>query len=1222
MRDNVRHLLRSPLTEGEIRLAPGEYEGPFLIDRPVRLVGTGDYPEAMTLWTRRGPAVIVRSPGVELINLQVELTCSAEVRQHDPVIWYAPGCAPEVSRAQICGRMESMGAMQHGKGWNLPDLIDLGELRAKYPVSLSLVVQSPGPARLWGELTDLMVSPSLLPEGGEHWVQLGFPADKLIRDTLLAGQLVIESAGETRAVWIIGRVLDEELKDWMRERLVLIGRSGRRYGFEPGVVLGREQFAGEPGAELLGERAALVTKEPGGMWSLLQPLATATPLRLNGQPLGVGRRRLLRGGETIEVGEFRLTVEAKNTHLPVQAEGLLDLGRLSARVGAPSPTVQVQIEPGQRHWEGSVRSLVPWLRVPRPDVKGTGGQTVPVLLELGAELFQGGARVLRQPGALAVVGAKESWLIGVQLEVDLAPALTVEPAELDFGAVVSSRPVVYRSLRLRNTGTAPWQGHVICGVPWLSVDRQEVQCASGEVVELTLALTEALETLPEGVTALPAALVIEGSGSRRIVAVRLERVIPVVRLDFSPFKLDWGPVADWKAAAPQIVWARNSGNQEWQGTASCTVNWAVVEAAEVRCPAGGAAAVTVRLTNAVSALPAGEATGLLQLAGEGLNFDLPMRLHLEAPLVEVEPAVLDWVLDDRTALPGGVLRVRNCGGVPWQGRLQSAVPWLRLESETVLCPAGGETTVKVALTSQVNDFFRIPRQVVVDDALELSGPGVAVRVELRLDVRSVGLSRVVSSPAIETGPETTAIPSRQLPRIDFGTLDEVLDSWPACSWRWRNSSRQPVQGTVRSTLPWLEVEPAAFSAQPNEEVAFTARLTEKLLGLRPKRYTVTDGIVLEAGGEAYYGPVQLTLVSTVSFAARTAVGPLIESVAVPAVTKPEVLPVWRIDFGRAEAAELAGMQRELLLEPPFARPVEGTVRSTLPWLAVEPTHFSWRPGEFLLLRVSLTKDATRLRFKTYEISDALDIEGGGQRFKVGVSLEVGATVSAAALLPEGLSLDFGQVAEGRWVPVTRELRWVHRQAHPLMGRVESTLPWIDVAPEQFTAQPGQEIVLTARLTEKAAKLRSKRYELEDGLILRCGEQQQRVGVVLNVGGGQSVPVVAAPVLPEVADGLRVEPAVLDWGRVNDWRGALPVVSLTVTNGRQEAWRGTAHSTLPWLEVEPGTFTCPAGGRVTLRVRLTEAGARLRRGKRYQVADGVGIEVEGQTVWVEVAVEIL
>jgi hypothetical protein len=579
-------------------------------------------------------------------------------------------------------------------------------------------------------------------------------------------------------------------------------------------------------------------------------------------------------------------------------------------------------------------------------------------------------------------------------------------------------------------------------------------------------------------------------------------------------------------------------------------------------------------------------------------------------------------------LPGGVLRVRNRGGTPWQGQVRSAVPWLRLESETVICPAGGETAVRVALTSQVNDFFRTPRPVVVDDALELSGPGVMIRVELRLDVRSAGFSRIVPPPAVETAAEVAAPTAHALPRIDFGTLAAVLDAWPACTWSWRNASRQPVKGLVRSTLPWLEVEPAEFSAQSNEEVVLTARLTEKVLGLRPKRYAVPDGIVLEAGGEIYQGMVQLTLVSTLTFAARTvSVTPppaAVESVMGPSVAAPEAVAAWQIDFGRAAAGELAGMRRELLLEPPFGEPVEGSACSTLPWLAVEPARFSWRPGEALLLRVSLTKDATRLRPKTYEIADALEIAGGGRQFKVGVSLEVTAAASVGPLLPEGLGLDFGAVAEGRFVPVIRELRWVHRQMQALNGRAESTLPWVEVVPEQFTAQPGQEVVLAVRLTEKAARLRAKRYDSGDGLILYSGGQSQPVRIMLTVGNGNSEPArVSVPVATaaEVPDGLRVEPAGVDWGRVTDWRGMLPAVTLTVTNGSRMAWQGTAHSTLPWLVVEPGAFSAPAGGRAKLQVRLTEAGARLRRGKSYQVADGLVIEVNGQTVWVEVKLEI-
>ena len=54
---------------GDFVLAPGEYEGPLVIDRPCVFDGAG-----ATLWANAGPVLQVASEKVQVKNLRIEVT--------------------------------------------------------------------------------------------------------------------------------------------------------------------------------------------------------------------------------------------------------------------------------------------------------------------------------------------------------------------------------------------------------------------------------------------------------------------------------------------------------------------------------------------------------------------------------------------------------------------------------------------------------------------------------------------------------------------------------------------------------------------------------------------------------------------------------------------------------------------------------------------------------------------------------------------------------------------------------------------------------------------------------------------------------------------------------------------------------------------------------------------------------------------------------------------
>ena len=1195
---NLRLIVRDAPKGVEILVPPGEYEGPFVFDRPLRVMGRGDRPEATTLWTRRGPAVIVCSDGVSLSNLNVELTLS-EARTSDATLWYAAGCQPDTQGAQIQGRVEQMGASRSGGGWNLPDLIDLGDIRAKYPVTLPMVIQVPGPARLHGELTNLHVQPARLPAGGEHLIRVGIPGDKLFKDTMLAGQLVIESNGETRSIWIIGRVLEDEFKAWARDKIILVGKSGREYGFGPGMLLGKEQLRGEPGADRMAEKQAYIMKEPSGVWSLIQPLPVSQPILVNGQPVGVGRRRLLKGSEVIKIGELELTVEAKKTDLPITVDGSVDFGKLSARATATPPMITVRNNHKRNKWQGMLRSTVPWIQVPQPQVVCPGSKAVQVTVRLGTGLSSLPQQVINYTGALVLEGAKETWAISAQLDIDVDESLEVEPTSLDFGRVNDPGAVAPQRLHLRNTGNTDWQGTVQVAAPWLAVDRTSLQCAAGAETKLEVRLTDQVMVLPEGPNAVADALKVEGQGLSVTVAARLHFDKPKVQLEVQPRSIDWGKVMDWRAAKPQTVQLRNTGTKDWQGKAESKVPWLEVTPATLHCPAQGQAMLTVRLTDRLQGLTVGEqkTPAAVRIEGEGKAFSILARLVVEAPQIQPDTTMIELVLDDRSALPHYALSLQNRGGQDWHGTVKSTLRWLLVSPTDVACPAGGEAVIDVTLSPQVGGIFKKPRTVKVDDAIRIEGRGQPLLVGMRLEIKPpVVVDYEKPEPPVVTPP---------LPEltVDFGTVSDWSGPLPTREIRLPNSQAQVMEGTVRSTLPWLEVTPESFTCPPGQEVVLTVRLTKKAAWLQPKNYDVADALVIESGDKKHLVRARLKVVWERPPEARKE--------EVPPDTQPLELVA---DFGTVSDWSGPLPTREIRLSNSQAQVMKGTVRSTLPWLEVTPESFTCPPGQEVVLTVRLTKKAAWLRPKDYDVADALVIESGDKKHLVRARLKVvwekppkaGEEKKPPDMQPIELVVDFGTVLDWSEPLPTREIRLANSQAQVMKGTVRSTLPWLEVTPESFSCPPGQEVVLTVRLTKAASGLRRKTYDVKDALKINVGDKEHLVNARVVMRKRRVSPP-SKPKRPKPSPPKPVGPLVVDFGTVSDWSGPLPTREIRLANSQAQVMKGTVRSTLPWLEVTPESFSCPPGQEVVLTVRLTKAASGLRR-KTYDVKDALKINV--------------
>ena len=106
-----------------------------------------------------------------------------------------------------------------------------------------------------------------------------------------------------------------------------------------------------------------------------------------------------------------------------------------------------------------------------------------------------------EESALTVETNAGREVLSASVEV-LAAELVIEPSLLDFGDVLAEEQEEL-TLTLGNRGSLPWEGQIVAGVPWLSVEPEELICPPGHFIPVSVILDASLfaeggEWLEEG----------------------------------------------------------------------------------------------------------------------------------------------------------------------------------------------------------------------------------------------------------------------------------------------------------------------------------------------------------------------------------------------------------------------------------------------------------------------------------------------------------------------------------------------------------------------------------------------------------------------------------------------------------------------------------------------------------------------------------------------------
>ncbi len=185
----ISDLIARTASGDTLKLPSGEFEGPIVINKPLRLVGSNT-----TLWAKNGPVLEINCNGVTIEDLRIEIT---EGTTND--IALSAGIATAAKNVEVLGRVNGFGA--EDGFFDVPRTIELGEFQSDCENSFLLEVNVPGKTEISCSVRDISVSPNVLKPGRN---ELRITVDGGSPGTLLYAELLFKSIF-TRRIYLAGK---------------------------------------------------------------------------------------------------------------------------------------------------------------------------------------------------------------------------------------------------------------------------------------------------------------------------------------------------------------------------------------------------------------------------------------------------------------------------------------------------------------------------------------------------------------------------------------------------------------------------------------------------------------------------------------------------------------------------------------------------------------------------------------------------------------------------------------------------------------------------------------------------------------------------------------------------------------------------------------------------------------------------------------------------------
>ena len=186
---NVNDYISRAAPNGEVTLPSGEFEGPLVINKPLRLRGKNT-----TVWAKTSPVIQITSGGVTIEDIRAEIT---EGSIEEPAITSVVACSAK--NVEILGRVSGFGA--EDGFFDIPRTIELGTFPADKENSYKLEVNVPAKTEIVCEIRELKFEPTTLQAGRN---ELTVKVSGISAQTFMYAEVLFKSQF-TRRVYLTGK---------------------------------------------------------------------------------------------------------------------------------------------------------------------------------------------------------------------------------------------------------------------------------------------------------------------------------------------------------------------------------------------------------------------------------------------------------------------------------------------------------------------------------------------------------------------------------------------------------------------------------------------------------------------------------------------------------------------------------------------------------------------------------------------------------------------------------------------------------------------------------------------------------------------------------------------------------------------------------------------------------------------------------------------------------
>lgn len=204
----------------EICLKPGEYKGPFTIERSITIRGNG---EDTVIFAADEPALLVKVPGVRIENLAIARTVGGD--KGEVAIFAEAGTSPILERVKLTGIAENV--CWENASWNIPAVLDFGEVESDRLVQRCWELQIGAPCEIVSNLSWLHVQPTYLSPGLQN-LEFELNARDIPAGTNLSGCIFLQTENERRELEISAKIVCLSQNNIQLKKVA--GLSGSRVG--------------------------------------------------------------------------------------------------------------------------------------------------------------------------------------------------------------------------------------------------------------------------------------------------------------------------------------------------------------------------------------------------------------------------------------------------------------------------------------------------------------------------------------------------------------------------------------------------------------------------------------------------------------------------------------------------------------------------------------------------------------------------------------------------------------------------------------------------------------------------------------------------------------------------------------------------------------------------------------------------------------------------------